>query len=152
MTAFEFVDKTRHVEGLGFIDMDNVSNVLPAIHPLLSLSEDIVLGHTREFAAMCNTKDAYDTMLIASKSMALTGYTVIHDVKMHAGLYVYRVPDSDRGASRAPCKTTNSPSWETQLPLRRLGFYRLTEDGKWPSPILAYRLIHARLTLGKVSV
>lgn len=71
---------------MGFIDMGNVSNVVPAIHPLLFLSEDIVLGYTRQFAALCNTKDAYDAMLIASKSMALTGYTVIHDVKMQADI------------------------------------------------------------------
>lgn len=83
-----FVDRSRYDEGMGSIDMGNVSNVVPAIHPVLSLSEEMVLGHTTEFAALCNTQTAYEIMLIAGESMALTGYKVIQDEKLRQAIHV----------------------------------------------------------------
>jgi amidohydrolase len=74
-----YVDTTRYQEGKGSIDMGNVSNVVPAIHPVLSLTDHMIPGHTPEFAALCNTEHAYEVMLLAGKSMAATGYQVIHD-------------------------------------------------------------------------
>ncbi|MFY0543799.1 M20 family metallopeptidase [Brevibacillus sp. H7] len=73
----KYSDPTRFQEGKGSIDMGNVSNVVPAIHPVLSLTEQMVPGHTPEFAAMCNTEHAYEVMLLAGKAMALTAYKVI---------------------------------------------------------------------------
>jgi amidohydrolase len=74
-----YIDRSRHKEGMGSIDMGNVSNVVPSIHPVLSLTDRLVPGHTVEFAEMCNTDHAYETMLLAGKSMALTGYQVVID-------------------------------------------------------------------------
>ncbi|MGE5704768.1 MAG: M20 family metallopeptidase [Clostridia bacterium] len=72
-----YVDPTRHKEGMGSIDLGNVSRVVPSIHPVLSLTDQLIPGHTPEFAEMCNTEHAYDTMLQAGLAMALTGYKAI---------------------------------------------------------------------------
>ncbi|MFD1019844.1 M20 family metallopeptidase [Thalassobacillus hwangdonensis] len=74
-----FVDKSRHKEGMGSIDMGNVSRVVPSIHPVLSLTDELVPGHTRAFTELCNSPYAYETMITAGKSMALTGWEIIQD-------------------------------------------------------------------------
>ncbi len=72
-----FVDIAKHTEKNGSIDMGNVSRVVPAIHPVISISEDVVIGHTREYAALCDTDKAYDIMLKAGKALAMTGFKII---------------------------------------------------------------------------
>lgn len=78
----EFVDRAKHKEGMGSIDMGNVSRVVPSIHPVLSLTSDIVPGHTKEFADLCNTPHAYDTMLLAGKAMAITAVKVLQNPEL----------------------------------------------------------------------
>lgn len=77
LDEFNFVDPSQFQEGMGSIDMGNVSRVVPAIHPVLSLTDQLVPGHTTEFAEMCNTPTAYETMLLAGKTMAHTSLKVI---------------------------------------------------------------------------
>lgn len=72
-----FVDISKNTEGLGSIDMGNVSRVVPAIHPVLAVTERNTPGHTVEFAEACNTDTAYEVMLSAGKAMALTALRVI---------------------------------------------------------------------------
>lgn len=74
-----YVDPTQHEEGMGSIDMGNVSKVVPSIHPLISLTDQMVPGHTTEFAELCNQEESYEIMLTAGKALALTGYKVVHD-------------------------------------------------------------------------
>ncbi|MEH7302926.1 M20 family metallopeptidase [Neobacillus drentensis] len=79
LDELDFIDPSQYEEGMGSIDMGNVSNVVPAIHPVLSLTDQFVPGHTVEFAQMCNTDHAYETMLLAANAMALTGLKVVKD-------------------------------------------------------------------------
>lgn len=79
LDELHFIDPSQYQEGMGSIDMGNVSNVVPAIHPVLSLTNQFVPGHTVEFAQMCNTDQAYETMLLAANAMALTGLKVVKD-------------------------------------------------------------------------
>ncbi len=72
-----YVDIAKHTEKTGSIDMGNVSRVVPAIHPVISISEDVVIGHTREYAALCDTQKAYNIMLEVGKALAMTGYKII---------------------------------------------------------------------------
>ena len=58
--------------------MGNVSRVTPSIHPVLAITEQWVPGHTREFADLCDTEEAYAVMLAAGRAMAITGLKVLH--------------------------------------------------------------------------
>ncbi|RLQ94785.1 M20 family metallopeptidase [Falsibacillus albus] len=78
----DFVNLAKHKEGMGSIDMGNVSRVVPSIHPVLSLTDQLVPGHTKEFADLCNSDKAYETMLLAGEAMALTTWHVLQDPKL----------------------------------------------------------------------
>lgn len=82
LDEFDYVDLSKHHEGMGSIDMGNVSLNVPSIHPVLSLTDQLVPGHTKEFADMCNTPLAYDTMLLAGKTMAHTCWKVIQSKEL----------------------------------------------------------------------
>ncbi|MBI9106323.1 MAG: M20 family metallopeptidase [Spirochaetales bacterium] len=81
-----FIDLSRHEEGLGSIDMGNVSRVVPAIHPSLSLTPLMVPGHTAEFSALCDTPEAYEVMMTAGMAMALTAVKIISDPAVQEGI------------------------------------------------------------------
>ncbi len=81
-----FVDVSQHTEGLGSIDMGNVSRVVPAIHPVLAVTEHMIPGHTEEFARICNSPKAYEVMLQAGEAMALTAYKIITSPELRAGI------------------------------------------------------------------
>ncbi len=51
--------------------MGNVSQVVPAIHPYLSIGEGLV-GHTPEFAQASLTPQGLQTMLLAAEALAHT--------------------------------------------------------------------------------
>ncbi|MHB1393632.1 MAG: M20 family metallopeptidase [Clostridia bacterium] len=63
----------------GSIDMGNVSNVVPAIHPYISISDTKLTGHTAEFRAATMADKAHDALVKGSCALALTGYDVLTD-------------------------------------------------------------------------
>lgn len=64
----------------GSIDMGNVSNVVPAIHPYISISPDKPLvSHTTEFRDATLTDTAHAALIKGAAALALTGYDVIAD-------------------------------------------------------------------------
>lgn len=64
----------------GSIDMGNVSNVVPAIHPYISISLDKPLvSHTTEFRDATLTDTAHTALIKGAEALALTGYDVITD-------------------------------------------------------------------------
>lgn len=63
----------------GSIDMGNVSNVVPAIHPYICISETPLVGHTPEFRDATLTEKAHNTLVQGASALALTGYDVITD-------------------------------------------------------------------------
>lgn len=60
-------------EGRGSSDMGNVSQVVPAIHPYLSIGDGLV-GHTPEFAQAAVSPGGMETMILAAQALA---YTII---------------------------------------------------------------------------
>lgn len=72
-------DWPQQEAGLGSTDMGNVSLVTPSIQPFVEITEEEVELHTAEFARLCDTPRAYETMLTVGKAMALVGYKVVRD-------------------------------------------------------------------------
>ncbi len=66
-------------EGLGSIDMGNVSKVTPSIHPVVAITDQWVPGHTHEFTALCDSEQAYQVMLTVGQALAMTGLKIIGD-------------------------------------------------------------------------
>lgn len=66
----------------GSLDMGNVSNVVPAIHPYISISDTKLVGHTTEFRDATLTDRAHDALIKGSSALALTGYDVLTDTEL----------------------------------------------------------------------
>lgn len=58
-------------------DMGNVSFKAPSIHPYISIGGAHLVGHTPEFAQACNGEGGFKGMILAAKSMCLTGFDVL---------------------------------------------------------------------------
>jgi len=74
--------ESPHKEGLGSIDMGNVSRVTPSIYPVVAITDQWVTRHTHEFTELCNSDQAYDVMLTVAKAMAMTGQKIVEDTKI----------------------------------------------------------------------
>lgn len=66
----------------GSLDMGNVSNVVPSIHPYIGIGCTDAAGHSREFADATVTPAAHEALIRGSAALALTGYDVICDAKL----------------------------------------------------------------------
>lgn len=66
----------------GSIDMGNVSNVVPSIHPYISISDAALVGHTTAFREATYTDKAHNALVMGATSLALTGYDVITDKEL----------------------------------------------------------------------
>ncbi len=66
-------------EGRGSIDMGNVSRATPSIHPIVAVTDQWIPGHTRDFATLCNSEQAYEVMLKVGEAMAVTGMKIIEN-------------------------------------------------------------------------
>lgn len=62
--------------GKGSSDMGNVSQVVPAIHPYLSVGPGFV-GHTVEFASACVSDQGMETVILAAKALACTAVDLL---------------------------------------------------------------------------
>ncbi|RDW17134.1 amidohydrolase [Oceanobacillus arenosus] len=69
-------------QSLGSIDMGNVSQVVPAIHPYISLNQPGLIAHTTEFADKTITADGHEALVSGALALAQTGYDVITDPKL----------------------------------------------------------------------
>lgn len=63
----------------GSIDMGNVSNKVPAIHPYISISDTPLVAHTEHFREATMTAKAHQALIKGAASLALTGYDVLTD-------------------------------------------------------------------------
>ncbi|WP_445486941.1 M20 family metallopeptidase [Niallia sp. 03133] len=64
-------------DGSGSLDMGNVSQVVPSIHPYIKICNEAYACHTHEFREAAMTKQAREAMILGAKSMALTGLEVL---------------------------------------------------------------------------
>jgi metal-dependent amidase/aminoacylase/carboxypeptidase family protein len=58
--------------GFGSTDMGNVSQVVPGIHPIVSIAPKDVLSHSPQFASAAASETGIKGMLDAAKTMAMT--------------------------------------------------------------------------------
>lgn len=63
--------------GSGSIDMGNVSQVVPAIHPYISLDQPGLIAHTHEFADRTITETGHQTIVRGARALAGTGYDIL---------------------------------------------------------------------------
>ena len=63
--------------GIGSIDIGNVSNVVPAIHPWIGMGDPEIGLHTKEFADNTITEKGKETIYKGAYAMAMTAYDVI---------------------------------------------------------------------------
>lgn len=75
-------DISPQKSGYGSIDMGNVSNVVPAIHPYISISDTKLVGHTSEFRNATLDEKAHSALVTGSCALALTGYDVLTDKEL----------------------------------------------------------------------
>jgi metal-dependent amidase/aminoacylase/carboxypeptidase family protein len=61
----------------GSTDIGNVSQLIPAIHPTVTIAPDTTLIHTPEFARVAAMEDALRRMLEAAKAMAMTAVDLL---------------------------------------------------------------------------
>ncbi len=64
-------------DGSGSLDMGNVSQAVPSIHPYIKICNEAYACHTHEFREAAMTNQAREAMIVGAKSMALTGYEVL---------------------------------------------------------------------------
>ncbi|MFW9834201.1 MAG: M20 family metallopeptidase [Candidatus Thorarchaeota archaeon] len=65
--------------GAGSSDIGNVSQVVPAIHPYISICDNTIAGHSQEFAEAAASKKGQEAMLTAAKALAMTAIDLLTD-------------------------------------------------------------------------
>lgn len=79
MTAAGVAEMGFDPSQLGSSDMGNVSQVLPAIHPMLAICDPGVPGHSTEFRDLAAMPRADETTLLAATLIAQTAYDLLAD-------------------------------------------------------------------------
>lgn len=69
-------------ESFGSIDMGNVSNVVPAIHPYIGIGCTDAVSHSKEFAEATVTDEAHEALIHGAEALALTGYDIIKNEEL----------------------------------------------------------------------
>ncbi|UQZ77447.1 amidohydrolase [Niallia circulans] len=64
-------------DGSGSLDMGNVSQVVPSIHPYVKICNEAYACHTHEFREAAMSDQGRDAMILGAKSMALTGLEIL---------------------------------------------------------------------------
>ncbi|MDQ0256933.1 amidohydrolase [Evansella vedderi] len=73
------VEDIGEKSGGGSLDMGNVSQRVPSIHPFIKISQTPIVAHTHEFREAALSEGGFEGMILAAKTMALTGYDVLTD-------------------------------------------------------------------------
>ncbi len=64
-------------EPVGSSDVGNISQVVPTIQPYISISDEIVPGHSESFKAAACSKKGLDSIPLGAKALALTALELI---------------------------------------------------------------------------
>lgn len=70
---------TEVIKGGGSTDVGNVSQVIPVIHPIISISDSYIAGHSIEFKAASCSQKGLESIDLGAKVLALTAYKVLSD-------------------------------------------------------------------------
>lgn len=68
--------------GSGSLDMGNVSQVVPSIHPYIQICTEPYACHTHEFREAAMSDKAKEAMILGAKAMALAGFEVINSPEL----------------------------------------------------------------------
>jgi amidohydrolase len=72
-----------HDEGdHGSLDMGNVSQVVPSIHPYIQICSEFYACHTHEFREAAMSDQGREALILGAKAMALTGYDLLTDSQL----------------------------------------------------------------------
>jgi len=93
LTRFGVVEAPEITDRLGSSDIGNVSQVIPAIQPMVKIAPDGTPIHSRAFEAAAVSPLAREGMLISAKTMATTVYDLLADPSL-----VKRAHDDFRSA------------------------------------------------------
>lgn len=66
----------------GSLDMGNVSQVVPSIHPYIKICDEPYNCHTNEFRAAAMSEQGFEGMMLGAKSMAYTALDVLTDSEL----------------------------------------------------------------------
>ena len=66
----------------GATDVGNVSQVIPTIQPMLSVTEEPLIIHTPEFGDATMLPLGMERMMIGTKILALTGLALLEDPEL----------------------------------------------------------------------
>lgn len=70
-------DISEPKESFGSLDIGNVSQLVPTIHPYFSICTEDIPAHTIEFRDATKTPLAYDSMISTIGALVLTGYDIL---------------------------------------------------------------------------
>ncbi|HXF61206.1 MAG TPA: M20 family metallopeptidase [Caldilineaceae bacterium] len=73
----EKVEEPAPDERMGSSDMGNISHLMPAIHPYVTIADPGVSGHTPEFAAAAASERGHQALLRAAKALAMTALDLL---------------------------------------------------------------------------
>jgi len=74
----EPLDESRRAP-LGSSDVGNVTHVVPAIQPMIRISEKPVAGHSIEKVEACRSETGLRSIALGAKALALTGLDLLQD-------------------------------------------------------------------------
>jgi metal-dependent amidase/aminoacylase/carboxypeptidase family protein len=84
LAALGAVESPEIRDRLGSSDLGNVSQVIPAIQPLMKIAPDGTPIHSRAFEAAAATPLAREGILVAAKTMAMTAFDLLADPSLVA--------------------------------------------------------------------
>lgn len=73
----EMVKQPAVNERMGSSDMGNVSQIVPAIHPYVTIVDPGIAGHTPEFAAAAASERGNQALIRSAKAMAMTAIDLL---------------------------------------------------------------------------
>ncbi len=62
---------------MGSLDMGNVSQVVPSIHPFIAICQPTLASHTLEFARATQSPQGKKALLLAAGALALTAVDLL---------------------------------------------------------------------------
>ena len=72
-------DIKPHKKETGSVDIGNISNVCPTIHPYIGISDCKIVGHSQQMVDATVTELAQERLVIAALALAYTGYDVLNE-------------------------------------------------------------------------
>lgn len=70
-------DIKPHKKGSGSVDIGNISNICPTIHPYIGIADEEITGHSQQMVDATITQLAHERLIIAALALAYTGHDVL---------------------------------------------------------------------------